>query len=173
VFGAITAPQEGEYGDQDMLDQLLEGRDPQAVFSKDGLFDELKKALAEPGSERRVGRSSGGRSGGGPCEPSQRLLEEDGPDREREDRRAHSARSGRNVRSEADPALSAALSWLRRQDRVDVRAWHERAGDPGPPGRTLRNRCLSRSDLDGHRCCPGNGLRMADDLLPENWAVQS
>jgi transposase-like protein len=25
----------------------LEGRDPQAVFSKDGLFDELKKALAE------------------------------------------------------------------------------------------------------------------------------
>ena len=29
------------------LDQLLEGRDPQAVFSKGGLFDELKKALAE------------------------------------------------------------------------------------------------------------------------------
>ncbi len=29
------------------MDQLLEGRDPQAVFSKDGLFDELKKALAE------------------------------------------------------------------------------------------------------------------------------
>jgi putative transposase len=32
---------------KDTLDQLLEGRDPQAVFSKDGLFDELKKALAE------------------------------------------------------------------------------------------------------------------------------
>jgi putative transposase len=32
---------------KDMWDQLLEGRDPQAVFSKDGLFDELKKALAE------------------------------------------------------------------------------------------------------------------------------
>src|SRR5450631_3410679 len=32
---------------RDTLDQLLEGRDPQAVFSKDGLFDELKKALAE------------------------------------------------------------------------------------------------------------------------------
>src|SRR6478609_823395 len=29
------------------LDELLSGRDPQAVFSKDGLFDELKKALAE------------------------------------------------------------------------------------------------------------------------------
>src|SRR6201987_2894332 len=32
---------------KDTLDQLLEGPDPQAVFSKDGLFDELKKALAE------------------------------------------------------------------------------------------------------------------------------
>ncbi len=32
---------------KDMLDQLLEGRDPQAVFSKYGPFDELKKALAE------------------------------------------------------------------------------------------------------------------------------
>ena len=32
---------------KDTLDQLLAGRDPKAVFSKDGLFDELKKALAE------------------------------------------------------------------------------------------------------------------------------
>ena len=31
----------------DTLDDLLAGRDPKAVFSKDGLFDELKKALAE------------------------------------------------------------------------------------------------------------------------------
>ncbi len=29
------------------LDELLAGRDPQEVFNKDGLFDELKKALAE------------------------------------------------------------------------------------------------------------------------------
>ena len=29
------------------MDQLLSGRDPKDVFSKDGLFDELKKALAE------------------------------------------------------------------------------------------------------------------------------
>jgi len=32
---------------KDRLDQLLEGRDPQAVFLRDGRFDELKKALAE------------------------------------------------------------------------------------------------------------------------------
>ena len=29
------------------LDQLLSDRDPKDVFNKDGLFDELKKALAE------------------------------------------------------------------------------------------------------------------------------
>lgn len=32
---------------EDLLDQLLEGRDPQDVFTKDGLVDELKKALSE------------------------------------------------------------------------------------------------------------------------------
>ncbi len=32
---------------KDRLDQLLSGRDPKEVFSKDGLFDELKKALTE------------------------------------------------------------------------------------------------------------------------------
>src|SRR5215218_5949995 len=32
---------------KDTLDQLLDGRDPKEVFKKDGLFDELKKALAE------------------------------------------------------------------------------------------------------------------------------
>ena len=32
---------------KDPLDGLLAGRDRQAVFAKDGLFDELKKALAE------------------------------------------------------------------------------------------------------------------------------
>ncbi len=36
------------YGDRERrLDQLLAGRDPKAVFSKDGLADELKKALSE------------------------------------------------------------------------------------------------------------------------------
>ena len=33
--------------DKDTLDQFLDGSDPKAVFNKGGLFDELKKALAE------------------------------------------------------------------------------------------------------------------------------
>ena len=32
---------------KDTLDKLPADRDPKAVFSKDGLFDELNKALAE------------------------------------------------------------------------------------------------------------------------------
>ena len=32
---------------KDTLDSLLAGHDPQAVFAKDGLFDDLKKPLAE------------------------------------------------------------------------------------------------------------------------------
>ena len=33
--------------EKDVLDELLAGRDPKDVFSKDGLVDELKKALSE------------------------------------------------------------------------------------------------------------------------------
>ena len=33
--------------DKEVLDQLLSGRDPKDIFSKDGLVDELKKALSE------------------------------------------------------------------------------------------------------------------------------
>lgn len=33
--------------DKDVLDRLLEGRDPSEVFSRDGLLDDLKKALSE------------------------------------------------------------------------------------------------------------------------------
>ena len=33
--------------EKDLLDQLLAGRDPKDVFNKNGLVDELKKALSE------------------------------------------------------------------------------------------------------------------------------
>ena len=33
--------------EKDVLDQLLSGRDPRQLFSKDGLIDELKKALSD------------------------------------------------------------------------------------------------------------------------------
>jgi putative transposase len=33
--------------EKDVLEQLLAGRDPGELFAKDGLLDELKKALSE------------------------------------------------------------------------------------------------------------------------------
>ncbi len=33
--------------EKELLDQLLAGRDPQELFARDGLVDELKKALSE------------------------------------------------------------------------------------------------------------------------------
>lgn len=33
--------------ENELLDQLLAGREPGDVFGKDGLFDDLKKALSE------------------------------------------------------------------------------------------------------------------------------
>jgi len=33
--------------EKELLDHLLAGRDPNEVFAKDGLFDDLKKALSE------------------------------------------------------------------------------------------------------------------------------
>ena len=33
--------------EKDLLDQLLVGRDPNEVFAKNGLLDDLKKALSE------------------------------------------------------------------------------------------------------------------------------
>ena len=48
VCGAIVTPMEGAYGNQERHPgRFAGGGDPQAVFAKDGLFDELKKALAE------------------------------------------------------------------------------------------------------------------------------
>ena len=44
--------------EKDTLDRLLVGRDPKEVFSKDGLFDELKKALAERILNAETRRSS-------------------------------------------------------------------------------------------------------------------
>ena len=49
----------------DLLDQLLAGRDPQAVFRKDGLFDDLKRALAERALNAEMDHHMDGEAGDG------------------------------------------------------------------------------------------------------------
>ena len=118
--------------EKELLDQLLAGRDPKEVFAKDGLLDELKKALVGADSERRDGPASGGRARRRQGQPPQRLFEEDGSDRHLEDDAVDPARPGRDLRSEADRQVPAPLPGLRRQDHLDVRPRHERARDPRP-----------------------------------------
>ena len=48
----------------EVLDQLLEGRDPATVFETGGLVDELKKALGGADAQCRDGPSSGYGGGG-------------------------------------------------------------------------------------------------------------
>src|ERR1700722_5140947 len=95
--------------------------------------------------ERGDRRPSGRRGGGGEAQQPQRLFEEEGADRDLEARSAHSSRPGGDVRSEADCPLSAPVSGLRREDRVDVRARHDRSRDPGASARALWPGGLARS----------------------------
>ncbi|WP_245486176.1 hypothetical protein [Mesorhizobium sp. M5C.F.Ca.IN.020.29.1.1] len=48
--------------EKELLDQLLAGRDPNEVFAKHGLLDDLKKALSGTGTRRQGScrRISGG-----------------------------------------------------------------------------------------------------------------
>ena len=43
----VIARRESHGIEKELLDQLLAGRDPKALFAKDGLLDDLKKALSE------------------------------------------------------------------------------------------------------------------------------
>ncbi|MEL6286835.1 MAG: IS256 family transposase [Pseudomonadota bacterium] len=49
----------------ELLDQVLAGRDPQAVFSKDGLLDDLKRALAERALNAEMDHDMDGEAGDG------------------------------------------------------------------------------------------------------------
>ena len=50
--------------EKDLLDQLLAGRDPKDVFNKDGLVDELKKALSERILDAEIDEHLDGDGGG-------------------------------------------------------------------------------------------------------------
>jgi putative transposase len=66
-----------------LLDQLLAGADAKTVFEKDGLLDELKKALAERALNAEIDHHlETGEAGQQP----QWVWQENGADRHRQDR---------------------------------------------------------------------------------------
>ena len=98
--------------DKDVLDHLLAGRDPGELFARDGLLDELKKALSErmlaaglddhPESEGAERRN----------QPAQWHVEEDDADGHVEGDAGCSTRPGGHVRPEADCQIPAPLPGL-------------------------------------------------------------
>ena len=115
---------------KDTLDGLLAGRDPQAVFAKDGLFDELKKALAERVLNAEIddhldGEAAAGKRNSRNGYSRKTVLTETSK---------LDLRIPRDREGTFDPKLmldTAPVSRLRREDRVDVCARHDRSRDQG------------------------------------------
>jgi putative transposase len=112
---------------KDTLDQLLAGRDPRAVFAKDGLVDELKKALANRVLSAELddhldGEAAAGKANRRNGYSKKTVLGE-------------SLSCGfRAIGRTFDPKLIAKYQRafrFRREDHLDVRPRHERARDPG------------------------------------------
>jgi transposase-like protein len=83
---------------KDVLDELLAGADGKGVFGKNGLFDELKKALAEGMLNAEMDHHLTQEQLNWPQlrQSSQWLFEKDGSDGRRKDRDRGPAGSGGN-----------------------------------------------------------------------------
>ena len=72
--------------DKDLLDQLMAGRKPGDLFGKDGILQELTKALAE----RALGAELDAHLSEPAAEPAQRQQPKDGDHGQRQGRSGHS-----------------------------------------------------------------------------------
>jgi len=137
--------------EKELLDQLLSGRDPEEIFAKDGLLDDLKKALSERilnaeldehlGEERSEGRSN--RRNGVSKKTVLTGTSKVTLDIPRD-------RSGT-----FDPKLIA--RYQRRFPDFD-----EKIISMYARGMSVRDRHLCRPDLDDYRCGSGGCRRMAE-----------
>src|SRR5579859_5631763 len=141
----------------EILDQILAGGSlkPEDLAGEDGLFRRLKKALLERalGAEltHHLGYEKGDPAGRGTGNSrngtsSKALLTDDGE---------IEIEVPRDRAGTFEPVIVA-----KGQTRP-LRAGHDGAGDPGPSGRALRHRGVSRSDQQSHRRDPRGGPRMA------------
>src|SRR5262249_14189118 len=118
-----------------ILDQLLAGADAKTVFDPNGLLDDLKKALGErvlntEMDHHLAGEGLGNRRNG----YGKKTVVTDTGTIELAVPRDRPA---------ADRQVPAAVSGVRRQDRVDVRVRHEHARDRRAFTRSLRHRCVA------------------------------
>src|SRR6202050_1062909 len=123
---------------KDPLDGLLAGRDRPAVLAKDGVFDERKKSLAERVLNAEIDdhldfeAAAGKRNSRNGYWKKTVLTETSKLD----------LRIPRDREGTFDPKLiaryQAPVSGVRREDRIDVCARHDRSRDPGPSSGALR-----------------------------------
>ena len=94
---AICGTEGASYGDREgFAGSAFAGRDPKDVFNKDGLVDELKKALSERILTPRS-TSISSRERRGQAQSPERLFEEVGSHRDLKDDPGGSARPGWDV----------------------------------------------------------------------------
>src|SRR6185312_11326621 len=100
----------------EIIDELLSGQDPQAVFAKDGLLDALKKALAERILDAELGPPPGRRARpgglGDAAQPPQRAPSQDGAERDGQAGDRGAARPAGELRAAADCPISPSLPRL-------------------------------------------------------------
>ena len=109
----------------EVLDQLLAGRDPGSALTEGGVLDELKRAFAERAlnaemdhhlADEAAPTPSGpplGGPGGGRRQSPQRLRSQDAPDRHRQAADRGAAGSAFELRSAADRQVPPAAAGLR------------------------------------------------------------
>ena len=110
---------------------------------------------------RRVAR---GRNGAGQelAEPSQRPVEEDGPQRHWRVDDRHAAGSRRHLRAAIDREASATRAGLRRKDSRPVRQGDDDSRHPRDRAGVVRRRGLGHADLGNHRRSRRGSRRVAD-----------
>ena len=139
--------------DRDILDRLLEGRDPSELFARDGLLDDLRKALSERILNAEPDEHLGAKPG--EAEAPRRPNRRNGSSSKTVLTGASRVRLDipRDRAGTFDPRLIA--KYQRRFPDFDgkvvsmyalhVRAWHEHAGDPRPSRGTLTGSTYRRT----------------------------
>ena len=154
---------------KDVLDRLVEGRDPSEVFARDGLLDDLKKALSERIVNAELDEHLEAERSTALAEPPLR------PTNRRNGTSPKTVLTGtskvrlaisRDRAGTFDPPahrqVPAALPGVRRQDRLHVRARAERARDPRPPRGAPRDRRVAGPRLGGDGRGARGGGRLAE-----------
>src|SRR6516225_2941366 len=123
----------------ELLDQLLANYEkPEDLTGEGGAFQAAQESVNRTRARRRADGALGLREGRS-CrsrqrQQPQRLKREDSSDPRWRDRDCGAARPGRQLRAAADRQGPDPLRWVRRENPEPVRARHDGARDPGPPG---------------------------------------